>query len=127
MSWSRVRKNPFQLDYRRSCKKAISGAVAFSQDSALEGFYIFSLPALGTLGHVELHRLAFLQAFEAACLDGREVHKNIFASLARDETVALGIVEPLYRSLFRHIGTGVPFNGLTLERLGGTDSRAVGY
>jgi hypothetical protein len=91
-------------------QKAISGDIAFSQFTSLQGPHVLSLPALGTLGHVELDRLAFLEAPEPACLDGREVHKNIFATLPADEAVALGIVEPLYRSLFCHIDNGIPFN-----------------
>jgi hypothetical protein len=43
--------------------------------------------------------LAFLQALETACLDSREVHENVFASLAADKTVAFGVVEPLYCTL----------------------------
>src|SRR3954451_10207459 len=35
----------------------------------LECLNVFRLPALGTLGHIELHRLALLQALEAARLD----------------------------------------------------------
>ena len=92
-------------------EKAISGAgIAFSRRLRLERLNVFSLPALGALGHVELYRLTFLQALETTRLDRREVHKNIFAILAADETIALGVVEPLYCSLFCHIDTGVPFN-----------------
>ena len=69
----------------------------------LEWRYVFSLPALGTLGHVELHLLTLLQALETGRLDRRGVHKNIFAILTDDETVALSAVEPLYCSLFCHI------------------------
>src|ERR1700674_2094799 len=35
----------------------------------LQRLYVLSLPALGPFGHVELHRLALLQALEAARLD----------------------------------------------------------
>jgi hypothetical protein len=103
-------------------QKAIYGASP-SRTIRLERFHIFGLPTLGTLGNVELNRLALLETLETARLDCREVHKNIFATPAADEPVTLGIVEPLYRPLFRHIDTGVPFSGLTLERLGGTDGR----
>ena len=76
----------------------------------LQRLDVFSLPAFGPLGDVKLHRLALLQALEAARLDRREVHKNIFAILTADEAVAFGVIEPLYCSLFCHVGTGVPFN-----------------
>jgi hypothetical protein len=36
---------------------------------SLEGLNVFSLPALGAFGYVELHCLALLQALEAARLD----------------------------------------------------------
>ena len=39
--------------------------------------HVLSLPALWPLGHVELHRLPFLQAAEAACLDSGEMHEDI--------------------------------------------------
>ena len=51
-----------------------------------------------------------LQALEPGRLDRRGMHKNIFAILTADETVALGPVEPLYCSLFCHLDTRVPFN-----------------
>ena len=71
--------------------------------SALERLDVFRLPALGALGHVELDGLTFLQALETACLDRREVHKNVFASLPADEAVALSVIKPLYCSLFCHL------------------------
>ena len=54
-----------------------------------------------------------------------EVHKNVFAILTANEAVALGVVEPLYCSLFCHVDTGVPFNRFTLERFGGTEGRLL--
>jgi hypothetical protein len=80
--------------------------------ACLERLHVLSLPALRTLGHVELHRLALLQALEAARLDRREVHKNIFAILAADKAVALGVIKPLYCSLFCHVDTSVPFQSI---------------
>src|ERR1043166_8135794 len=66
----------------------------------LERLYVLSLQALGSLFHLELHRLTFLQAAEAVRLDRREMHENIFAALARDESKTLGVVKPLHCSLF---------------------------
>ena len=53
------------------------------------------------------------------------MHKNIFAILTADETVAFGVVEPLYCSLFCHVGTRLPFNRFTLERFGGTEGKLL--
>ena len=95
---------------------ALSGrAPAAVESLRLERADVLSLPAFWALGDVELHGLALLQALEAACLDRREVHKYIFASLPADKAVAFGIVKPLYCSLFCHFGSGVPFNRFTLE------------
>ena len=76
----------------------------------LERLYVFSLQALRALRNVELHCLTLLQALEAACLDRREVHKNILTTLTADEAIAFGVVEPLYCSLFCHMDTRVPFD-----------------
>jgi hypothetical protein len=89
----------------RNFQKAILMQIAFRKDAVSERLYVFSLPALGPLRHIELHSLPFLQALEAACLDRREVYKNIFATLAADETIALRVVEPLHCSLFCHMDT----------------------
>ena len=72
--------------------------------------YVLSLQPLGALCNVELHSLPLLEALEPACLDCREVDKNILAALTADEAVAFGVVEPLYRSLFCHIDIRVPFD-----------------
>ena len=83
---------------------ALAGRAHHAIESrALERADVLSLPAFGPLGYVELHRLALLEALEAACLDCREVHKYIFATLTADEAVALGVVKPLYCSLFCHL------------------------
>src|SRR5215469_7866050 len=87
--------------------------------------HVFSLPALWALRHVELHGLALLQALEASRLDCREMHKNVFATLATNEAVALGVVEPLHCSLFCHVDTVFPFNRFTLERFGSTKGRLL--
>ncbi len=61
---------------------------------------VLSLPALRSLGDIELHCLAFLQAAEAARLDCRKMHEYIFAGLTANKAVALGVIEPLYCSCF---------------------------
>src|SRR6266498_1272253 len=90
---------------------------------SLERLNIFSLPALRAFGYIKLDRLALLQALETSRLHRRKVHKHIFAILSADKTIALGVVEPLYCSLFCHVGNGVPFNQFTLERFGGDAGR----
>jgi hypothetical protein len=77
----------------------------------LDGLYVLRLPALGALDYIELDLLTFLQAAEAVWLDGGEVNENVLAVLAADETIALGIVKPLYCSCFH----GVAFVPLLLK------------
>src|SRR5215471_5194192 len=71
-------------------EKAISGDIAFLTKARLEWPHVFSLPAFGALGHVELHGLALPQALETSHLDCREMHKNIFPTLTANEAVAFG-------------------------------------
>src|SRR6202007_3400300 len=66
----------------------------------LNSLNVFSLQTLGAFGHAELYALSFLQALEAARLDGREMDEDVFAIFAADESKSLGIVKPLYCSLF---------------------------
>ena len=70
---------------------------------SLDELDVFCLEALGSLDHVKLHRLAFLKAAESVRLDGREMHENIVAGLTADKTEALGVVKPLYCSLFQFV------------------------
>ncbi len=86
----------------------------------LNSLNVFGLQALGALGDTELHRLALLQALESARLDGRKMHENVFARLAADKAVALGVIEPLHCSLFHVFCTLVSFLIVTLEGFGGT-------
>ena len=80
---------------------------------------VLSLPPLRSLCDLKLHFLAFLQALEAARLDSREVHENVFAILAADKTVAFGGVKPLYCTLFHFTGfsagTGLPSHKVVLS------------
>jgi hypothetical protein len=57
------------------------------------------LLAFRALGHFELDLLTFFERLKAVHLDGGEVREQILATIVgRDETVALGVVEPLYRT-----------------------------
>ena len=66
----------------------------------LDSLYVLGLPPLGALDHIELHLLTFLQAAEAAGLNGGEMHEYILTILAADKTVALGVVKSLHCSCF---------------------------
>jgi hypothetical protein len=48
------------------------------------------------------------------------MHENVFARLAADKAVALGVIEPLYCSLFHVFCTLVSFLIVTLEGFGRT-------
>jgi hypothetical protein len=57
---------------------------------------------LGTLLTLKIHRVTFVQCFETALLNRREMHKNIFASRALDETVPFGAIKPFHYTTFSH-------------------------
>ena len=57
--------------------------------------YVASLLALGAIDDLELDRLTFLERPEAIALDGREVDEYVRPAFAFNETVTLGVVEPL--------------------------------
>src|SRR5215213_3229529 len=60
--------------------------------------------ALLALHDVELHLLAFGERLEAAALNGAVVDKAVLLTIATaDEAKALGVVEPLNRSLCTHL------------------------
>src|SRR3954463_8105097 len=56
---------------------------------------VAGLRALRTVNDLELDRLAFLERTEAVALDRRVVDEHVTASVAFDESVTLGVVEPL--------------------------------
>jgi hypothetical protein len=57
------------------------------------------LLALGALGHFEFDLLPLFECLETVHLDCGEVREQILATIiGRDKTVALGVVEPLYRT-----------------------------
>src|SRR5689334_19303568 len=61
----------------------------------LELGYVAGLRALGTVNDFELNCLAFLERTEAVALNRRVVHEDVTASVAFDEPVAFGVVQPL--------------------------------
>src|SRR6185312_1235613 len=63
------------------------------------GGHFRRLHALGALHDLELYALAFLQAAESLRTNRREMHEYVrAATIGRDETKALGVVEPLHRT-----------------------------
>ena len=81
------------------------GAHALSDDKHLvlgylDRSYVLRLEALRALRDVELYSLALLQAAEAACLNRREMHEDIFAILTADEAKTFRVVKPLHCSCF---------------------------
>jgi hypothetical protein len=110
----------------QSCREVVRGEIRrqkkqrgefvwirlFETGRDLDRPYVLGLPAFRTLGDAELDRLALLQASEPARLDRREMHENVFAILAADKAIALGVVKPLYCSLFHKCSIGVPFLNL---------------
>src|SRR5271156_1930312 len=77
---------------------APSGEIQFYElkfGRGLKADDVLGLKALGALLNFEFHRLAFVERLVALGLDRREMHEDVFAGLALDETKTLGRVEPL--------------------------------
>src|SRR6266702_467207 len=74
-----------------------------TQGRRLERLDVRRLPTLGPLDHVELHSLTFLKALETVRIDRRVMYENILAVLTADEAKPLGVVKPLYCSLFHFV------------------------
>src|SRR5580765_7539473 len=84
---------------------------------------VLRLQALGTLGDLELHRIALGEAAEALGLDRREVDEHVRTRLLRDKAKALRVVEPLHLTLC-HICSNLCTMGLGPET-GSTQATAV--
>src|SRR5579862_7254102 len=72
-------------------------------EAVLDALDVLSLPALGAFDHVKLYLLTFLQAAETAGLNGGEMHEDILAVLAADESIAFGVIKPLHCSCFHDV------------------------
>ncbi len=66
----------------------------------LDNLNVFSLPALGALGDVELNALAFLQGTETVRLDGGVMNEDVLTVFTAQKSKTLGIIEPLDCALF---------------------------
>src|SRR5579862_3025055 len=79
-----------------------AGPVSGPAPVRLEAGNVCCLQTLGPASDFKFNRLAFVQRFVTLSLDGGEVHEDVFAGLALDESEALAGVEPLDSSLFFH-------------------------
>jgi hypothetical protein len=61
--------------------------------------YVCGLWSLWAVFDCEFNLVAFRQGLEAIRLNRGKVDKHVFAAIARDKAIALGIVEPLDRTL----------------------------
>src|SRR3954463_1123562 len=66
-----------------------------SGSSWLDFGNVAGLRALGTVNDLELDCLAFLERPESIALNRRVVHENVTPSVAFDEPIPFGVVEPL--------------------------------
>src|SRR6266576_5214827 len=94
----RLPSREWGLQDKQKCPKSIW--ITGILDYDLDRLNVLGLPALWAFGHLELHRLSFLQAAKAASLNSGEMYEDILPSLTADEAVAFGVVKPLYCSLF---------------------------
>ena len=69
------------------------------------GHHVDGLQALWALLHVELDFRSLLEAAVSFSLNCREMYEHILSARALDESVSLGVVEPLYSALLSHFKT----------------------
>jgi len=74
----------------------------------LQNLHVLCLPTLGAFDDIELHWLAFLQAAKSVRLNCGEMNEDILAIFPADKAISLGVIEPLYCSLF-HCVTRIPY------------------
>jgi hypothetical protein len=100
-----IRKCPGSDLGNGKAKGRLHGAALLSDPNLLrlENLNVFCLEAFGAFYDIELDCLSFLQRTEAIRLNRGEMNEDIFARLTRDETKSLGIVKPLYCSLFHFV------------------------
>src|SRR5439155_13720875 len=72
-----------------------SALMPVCHDVGLDLGDVAGLRALGTVNDFELHCLAFFERTEAVALNRRVVHEDVAASVSLDESITLGVVEPL--------------------------------
>ena len=95
--------NYIRREIQKSLERLVPGSSHSWIGTILQELYVLRLEALGATDHVELDRLAFLEAPETVRLNRRKVHEDVFAILAADKTKSLCVVKPLHCSLFHFV------------------------
>ena len=88
-----------------SIPEAIGDASPIRPSVAGPGHHVDGLQALRALLHVELDFRSLLEAAVSFSLNCREMYEHILSARALDESVSLGVVEPLYSALLSHFKT----------------------
>jgi hypothetical protein len=88
-------------------RKAVFGKETKAAGSYLAGLYlrtsyVLGLQTFGPAFHLELHLRALLKSAIPIHLDSREMHENIIAVRALNESVALSGVKPFDNTFFSH-------------------------
>lgn len=79
------------------------------------------------LHHFEFDRVPFLKGFKSVRLNRGVMNEDIRPAITADETVTLGIIEPLYLALnFCHLHPPVEFGNNELELRTCSQQRAPG-
>jgi len=89
---------PISLTPKKKADRSVPVRLLFQ----LEAGDVRCLQSLGTTGHFEFNRLAFVQRLVSLRLNGGEMNEYILAGLALNESESLAGIEPLYCSLFSH-------------------------
>ena len=86
----------------RNQKRVLStcGTMSTLVVSYLDRLYVLRLKAFRAFRDIKLYLLALLQAAEAARLNRRKMHEDVFTTLPADEAKALRVVKPLHCSCF---------------------------
>src|ERR1039458_8090434 len=81
---------------QRACDLLPRGA------DVLHALHVSGLEAFRSLGEVEFHCLALVQAPVSVLLDSREMYEDILARRSLDESVSFGSVKPLDCTFLSH-------------------------
>ena len=78
----------------------------------LQPDYVCSLRSLCTLNYLEFDGFPFVQRSESIACDCRVMNKHIWSVVTSDETVPLGVVEPLNLTSHTSSSPGIAFFGI---------------
>lgn len=87
---------------RESCVSQGGAARATPPRNRLQPYDVLGLQPFRTCTDLELNRLTLAERSVAVSLDSREVHEDVLASFAADETVAFCGIKPLHNTLLSH-------------------------